>query len=328
MTPGWVSLALPLAQHVAAQLSGPEDVPPDLVTAVLECVSAPAPTTFHFAAQRRQIGKTTVMFTTQSAFHFRGIPRWDQGSVHIGFVLTNRVAARVDGQAVAPLCPGSAFVVTNWDAVEVDSLQPTRGLHIRLPKSRLLERGVHFRSRAFSAATSTSLVRPLRAFASALVDGTWDPSGIGAITAERSIEDLVAGLFLETQGYGLDGEELRLGLRCRALTHIAAAHRDPELTPRGIAAQLSVSLRHLQRAFEGTGASITSEISKSRAHTASLLLSASGPNALTTAEIARRSGFTSTFELRRAVKATYGVLPSEYRSLAHLAAASAADKPA
>lgn len=321
----WAPLTPPLVSHVVSQLGGAAGGSTHSLLTLLDGVTIPDPTAFHFAAQPRVVGTTSVYFITQSAFRLRVAADPDRASVHLCFMLTNHVTVGLGGRKPETFGPGSALVITNWDSLEVDGPQPTRGLHLRLPRARLAERGVHFRSPAFRATTSTSLGKPLRAFASALVDASWNPTGIGTLTAERTIEDLVVGMFLETQGYGLDGDELRLGLRCRAISHIAAAHRDPELTPKSVAAQVSVSLRHLQRAFEGSGASITSEISKQRAHTAALLLAASGSNSLTTAEIARRSGFASTFELRAAVKAHYGVLPSEYRSIAHLDPSPMAD---
>ncbi|WBM80315.1 helix-turn-helix domain-containing protein [Cryobacterium breve] len=74
-----------------------------------------------------------------------------------------------------------------------------------------------------------------------------------------------------------------------------------------------MSLRHLQRAFEGGGSTVAAEISRCRAESAAQLLLAPRTAGLTIADIATRSGYTSAFELRAGFRARYGVLPSQFR---------------
>jgi AraC-like DNA-binding protein len=100
----------------------------------------------------------------------------------------------------------------------------------------------------------------------------------------------------------------------RALADVARNSTLQALTPTRLAQRLGVSLRHLQRAFEGSGMTVAHAIAIARLRTACLLLSSPGAGAITLADVAHRAGFRSTFELRSAFRGEYGVLPSEYRA--------------
>ncbi|MEC5149748.1 helix-turn-helix domain-containing protein [Cryobacterium sp. GrIS_2_6] len=143
-----------------------------------------------------------------------------------------------------------------------------------------------------------SLAAPMLVLALAVVEAAWTPTTIGVSVTERTIEDLVVGLFLQGEGDAMDSAELRAGLRMRAVAHIAARHRNRDLSPAVVAAQLGASLRHLQRAFEDGGSTVASEISRCRAESAARLLLAPRTAGLTIADIATRSGHTSAFEVR------------------------------
>ena len=147
-----------------------------------------------------------------------------------------------------------------------------------------------------------------------MVDTAWHPGALSETIAERTLEDLIVGMFLETEGYPMDGEEFRSGLRGRAVNLVASAHREPELNPAAVARRLGVSLRNLQRAFEEGGTTLAEEIGKQRAQTAAVLLAGPGTRGLPIAEIAALAGFPSSFALRAGFRSRYGMLPSEYRA--------------
>jgi AraC-like DNA-binding protein len=103
-----------------------------------------------------------------------------------------------------------------------------------------------------------------------------------------------------------------------ALQYIRTHYSNPALTPCGVARQLGLSVRTLQRSFEGEQ-SLVQWIAHFRLERALMLLQDPQLTNLTLPEIASRAGFGSTAVLRRAVAAATGVLPSEYREQ-HLSA--------
>jgi AraC-like DNA-binding protein len=121
-------------------------------------------------------------------------------------------------------------------------------------------------------------------------------------------------MFLEHQTVPADHVGEREALVARATAEIARHHSSTALTPASLAGLLSVSLRHLQRAFGENGITIARSIMCARVRTAAMLLSSPDAPELTIAEVAYRSGFRSTFELRSAFRVEHGVLPSEFRS--------------
>jgi AraC-like DNA-binding protein len=310
----WVPISLSAMRHVIAQAVGPVPLPDTVVEKLTKSFLVPDSSVFHFSAKRRVIGDMTVTLTTQSGFRFSGSPSESMENIHIGFVLNGCANIGSGGRPTEAFHPVSTYAVASWESAEVESTTMTRGLDIQLPLSVLEERSVRLRGDR-SRIDSGSLATPLLMLARSTVDTAWAPSEVGTVVTQRVIEDLVVGMFLESEGYAMDSEDLRAGLRSRAISEIGAKHRNGELTPAVVATRLGVSLRHLQRAFEGSGTSLTRQISRSRAETAALLLSAPRQTELTISEIATRSGFASTFELRAAFRSRYGVLPSDYRVL-------------
>ncbi len=160
-----------------------------------------------------------------------------------------------------------------------------------------------------------SLRAPLRSFALSVSDPAWQPSAVAALVAERTIEDLVVGMFLEHQTVSADHADEREAPGHRARRPRSRGHHtSTALTPANLAVLLTVSLRHLQRAFGSSGITIAHSITSARVRTAAMLLSSPDAPELTIAEVAYRSGFRSTFELRSAFRGEHGVLPSEFRS--------------
>ncbi|MGO4692115.1 helix-turn-helix domain-containing protein [Glaciibacter sp. 2TAF33] len=301
-----------LAQLVGGAAAG--TFPDAQLASFARAIRIPESSTFHFSVQRREFGELGVMMTTQSAARVSGAELAQTESLCVGYMLSNSMRLGPRGAEGTAFGPGSAFAVTDWSAFEVSSAEPTRCLVIHLPRSRLHERGIRVAPHRYIISGSASLRAPLLSFALGTVHTGWTPSAIGLNVAERTIEDLIVGMFLESEGYAMDSEELRVGLRGRAITEIDSGHRDPDLNPTGVAARLGVSLRHLQRAFEDSGTSVTTELSRRRAASAALLLGAPGATELTIAEIASCAGFRSSFELRSAFKTNYRSLPSDYRA--------------
>lgn len=311
----WEPLAVATMRHVLDQAYGRIDLPDTALAQMAQHFLAPAESEFRFAAERRLLGETAFVTMTHSALRVVGPEAPDSRElVHIAFVLRGTVTITPKGGDVVPLGPGGSCVVSDWSAVHLECSDSVRGFHILLKSSRLADRGVHVRATRFTADVGRSLRAPLRGFALSVADASWNASTVGELVAERTIEDLVVGMFLEADGHSMDGEDLRAGLRGRALVEIAANHRDPRLTPAVVAARLSVSLRHLQRAFEHADQSVAHAIARRRAESAALMLVSPMASGHTMQQIAYDCGFSSAFELRAAFRDHYAMLPSEYRN--------------
>lgn len=315
-TASWSPVSLATMRHILHQQKGPRDLPDEVLAQAALGFLVPNPNAVHYATQRRVIGQTSLVLMTMSAMLVTGEGARTPGTMYITFVLSGNIVITPRNGPPHEMLPGSASAITDWRSFTTQSTDGTRCLQIMLPEDRLEARGVKVHAPRFKLEANRSLRTPLRGFALSLMDSSWIASSIGEQVAERTIEDLVVGMFLEADGYSLDSDDLRAGLRARAISEIASRHRTPELTPLSVAEALAVSLRHLQRAFEQSGSSVAGIISKSRAESAAMLLTAPGASSLTIDEVAKRSGFSSAFELRAAFRSTYGMLPSEYRNSA------------
>jgi AraC-like DNA-binding protein len=246
----------------------------------------------------------------------------DADMLHIGFLRDGRVSVGLGGRDPELSRPEPTDGDPAWFAAGLGMAEGARALDIRIPQHRLADRGVRLRAGRLTAGDPSALGAPLRAFALAFLDSAATPTPVGSRIAEQAIEDLVVGMFLEGDGYAMNADDLRAGLRTRAVAQISARHRDPDLNPARVAERVGVSLRHLQRAFEGSGTSLAQEICRSRAESAAVLLAAPGARGLTVAEIATRSGFASSYELRAAFRDRFALLPSQYRRDAEAEAAT------
>lgn len=313
-SPQWEPVPVRTVRHVFEQVSGQQPITNDMLERASQQFLAPSPGTLHFATQRRQLGSLLLILMTMSAMRVRvGESIESEGQVHVSFILGGAVTLTPQDGAPTRLGPGGACAVNDWRQFEAESIDGTRSLHLVIPHSVLASRGVHVTPSRFRLDGSRSLRSPLRGFALSIADASWHASTVGALVAERTVEDLVVGMFLEADGYAMDSEDLRAGLRARAFSEISASHRNVELNPTSVAQRLSVSLRHLQRAFESSGESIAQAIARRRTESAALLLSAPGAAGLTIDEVARNAGFSSAFELRAAFRSRYAMLPSQFR---------------
>jgi AraC-like DNA-binding protein len=311
----WEPLAVTTMRHVLDQVYGRVDLPDSALARIAQNFLVPAESELRFAAERRLLGETALITVTHSAMRVAGPNAPDSRElVHIAFVLRGTVTVTPRSGDVLVLGRGGSCVVGDWSAVDLECSDSVRGFHILLRSSRLADRGVQVRSSRFTVDSGRSLRAPLRGFALSVADASWNASTVGELVAERTIEDLVVGMFLEADGRSMDGEDLRAGLRGRALVEIAANHRDPRLTPAVVAARLSVSLRHLQRAFENADQSVAHAIARRRAESAALMLVSPMASGHTMQQIAHDCGFSSAFELRAAFREHYAMLPSEYRN--------------
>lgn len=311
---GWRSLPINDVRRALDDIKGARPIPDDILHAVSRAFQVRESAPVRLEIDRRRLGAFVIASIAMSEMRVRELPFSRAHTVHVAFVIEGAVTMTArDGGAVV-LGPGDVSLISNWSLFDVGCRAGTQVLHILVPEAFLRERGVRVRPARFRLEGPRSLAGPLLAFARSVVDQAWTPTPAAARVAERALEELLVGFLLESEDAHLDRQDLRAQLRRRALDEVAARHHDPSLTPAALATVLGVSLRHLQRGFEGTGLTIAQHITRHRLRSAELLLGSPGADALTVAEVARSAGFASPFELRSAFRAAFGMLPSEYRT--------------
>jgi len=311
---GWRPLSETDVRRAIDDVKGSRPLARELIETVAQSFHVRGDGPVRFQVHRRQLGALAVAVIAMSEMRILQLPFSRANTVHLGFVLEGSVTITPRAGAPAVIVPGEVTMITNWTAFDVACSTNTTVLHVLVPEARLRERGVRVRHARFRLEGPRTLAPPLLAFAHTVSEPEWRPTPTANKIAERVLEDLCVGLLIEWEDHDLDREDLRSQLRRRAIEEIASRHRDSTLTPTSLSRILSVSLRHLQRGFEGSGTTVTEQIGRHRTESAALLLSAPGGSALTVSEIARATGFGSTYELRSAFRQRFGLSPSDYRA--------------
>ncbi|MBG6226079.1 AraC-like DNA-binding protein [Arthrobacter sp. CAN_A2] len=265
-----------------------------------------------FGGRARRVGDMIVATTTQSALRLSVAGPDLQGMTYLGFLVRGRAEALVPDAAPLGIRQGEAIILAEPLDVVVESRAPARWVHVLVGTRRLRERGVPVTA-GLCGKRGGALAGPVAAFASALTDEPEESGPVSDIVAARVLENLVVAVYGDAHGEADPRLEQRRRVRRAAIDLIDERFSDALLTPAAIADGVGVSLRHLQRCFEGSGTTIATEISNRRTENASMLLAAPASRELTVNEVARRSGFSSAFELRSRVRARFGVPPSELR---------------
>jgi AraC family transcriptional activator of tynA and feaB len=106
---------------------------------------------------------------------------------------------------------------------------------------------------------------------------------------------------------------LRAALFDRACRIIAHKAHDPDLYPAGVARQLGISIRMLQRIFHENGETVAHRIVRSRVDKGSIMLGDERMRPCTITEIAFACGFRDLTTFERAFSAVKGMTPSSWR---------------
>lgn len=138
---------------------------------------------------------------------------------------------------------------------------------------------------------------------------------VAAYFMEKLVHEMVGGILLENRGARFTAMP-RKGFFEQAMDYIAAAAGDGSLTPATLASELSLSLRQLQREFKRNNVSIAAVILQHRIDLAVRLLKNPKLDVLPLEQVAEHSGFSSTVQLRRALREAQFCSPSEIRALA------------
>ncbi|MDQ0734891.1 helix-turn-helix domain-containing protein [Arthrobacter agilis] len=237
-----------------------------------------------------------------------------EGTAQAVIILSGSVALRGRRGPMVPVDRGAVAAAAG--ALTLDGGGPAAMLRLTLPLNVLSRRGVRLPGGVARSCADGALLAPLREFAYALHRAPPLAPLDAARAAERSLVELLVGTLLEADPPSMDSAALRGILRTRAAAIVQRRFTDPALRPRLVALELNVSLRHLQRSFEGSGTTIALEIRRARSdYAAALIDTLTGPDR-SDRRIAARAGFTSAGQLRAAFDDRFGMPTSSYRMLA------------
>ena len=210
------------------------------------------------------------------------------------------------------LGPNDAFLVSHDVPLRTSPRARLRLLSIVMPAEVLTGFPVPRPGEVRPVAHSSSLLDPAVAFAErAAIADTEPVSGFGNYYFERLLQEMVLGVVVEgtrTAPTGLPPDHFR-----DAQSVIAAQRSDPLLSSRGLAEQLSLSTRQLQRAFQSRGTTVEREIRKARVEHAIGLLADPAYDRLSIEDVGRYSGFSGGSSLARAMAQTGSRSPAGVR---------------
>lgn len=284
----------------------------DIVERVIRGSWIPEQGEYRFDLRTRLCSFGLVMESEHTAFRLRGLTRPMTELIDIGFVLEGEVEMTTGGKTHV-FAAGSIYVIPSWNPPEVLVRTGVKHLLVRISRERLRDRGVRSVEKFARFDPDSALAPLLRVVA---LEYLRLPPTLGKFaqsSADRVLEDLIVGMLLETGGFRYDPADINAGIRARALSIIAAEHRDPELDPGGVAERMRMSLRQLQRVFQDEKPGLSERIGQARVRSAAEMLSAPGAADLSVNEIARRVGFGTGFRLRAALRREFNSTPSEYR---------------
>lgn len=162
---------------------------------------------------------------------------------------------------------------------------------------------------------ASALLAPAVAFAEqAAVTDSHPVSGFGNYYFERLLQEMVLGVAVEgtrAPRVGMTADVYR-----DAMSTIIAQRSDPHLRPRGIADQLKISLRQLQRAFRARDMTVERAIRRARVEHALELLVDRTYDGLSIAQVGQYSGFSGGSSLARAMSQEGKESPSAIRRAA------------
>ncbi|UFS59569.1 AraC family transcriptional regulator [Subtercola endophyticus] len=273
--------------------------------------TSPNPEAFHSVGSRWTFGDGLAVSTTlQSPFvvNVGDEAEADAEGIYVVFVRSGAWRLTENGQTFG-FRAGEAGFISPTRPVLGQNLSVSTLTTISLPRETISQIGADVPS-GVGGFRLSGLRDPSLSFILGVTAAAGE-TPIPAAPAAALIGQLITGLFLEHQGYRMDSGSVTSGLWARGQALIAAQSGDSDLTPTAIAAQLNVSVRHLQRAYAATGQTLAEAIRARRLDRAVVEITGTHRSF---SEIAGRTGFATVAELRRALVAVHSVTARDLRS--------------
>lgn len=244
------------------------------------------------------------------------IARDDPGHIKLGLQLQGRSVIGQDGRE-AILLPGDFAVYDTTRPYALDFDGPFRMLVVMFPLETLrIDRArlraltaSRFSGREGVGAIASSM---LRAYDTTLDDGTLQ----NRMPLSDAVLDMLTAALGERLELDVDGGDDvgRRALLTRIELYIAEHLGDAELSVAQIAVAHHISVRYLQKLFEGKHDTVSGWIRHRRLDATRRDLSNPSQSGQQISSIGARWGFTDATAFARAFRTRFGVTPSEYRA--------------
>lgn len=208
---------------------------------------------------------------------------------------------------------GSAAVIPGGTRLNLYAPHAVEVITVSLAASNLSDLLPDQRVSMMSLSASSALLAPTQAFIEAFISAQDPPTSLARYAGERVTHELLSAIVLDTEGFSGPINGANEQVRERVVALIAEAKNDPTLSVDRLAAEVAVSVRHLQRIFRESGTTVTKEIRRQRTWAAHALLTQSKYDVLSIEQIAQRSGFTDAKDLRRALAQFFDLTPRQVR---------------
>lgn len=235
-------------------------------------------------------------------------------TVRVHFVQSGALVHRSDDAASGgthTYRAGSAFTTVDPYRAEMLAIDACALVTVSVPLALLRDVGVRA-DRPHRIPAETPLLPPVAAFVSHAVRGDDELSSFNHYYFERLLQEMIVGVIVDSSRVALvarSPETFTL-----ALSLIAAQSSDPDLSASGIAREVSLSLRQLERIFRERETTIGREIRRARIAQARTLLTDASYATLTVDQIARFAGFSNGSSLSRAMTGEGHPSPARVRA--------------
>jgi AraC-like DNA-binding protein len=259
-----------------------------------------------------------VILTRLEANRHRVLRTQDMARAHDGGYL--KIVAPLRGRAgvqqfghQAWVGPDAWTIYDTSSGYTVENPERVEHLIIMLPKTRLMERGLHLKA---LMARSVGQGGGISRVALATMRSTYQELPHMSADAARGAGELIAHLvrlsLLERAGQPT-AQTQREALKDRIRSYIALHLRDPDLSVQRMAQALNCSKRHLHNAFSGDEDTLASHILRLRLDACARELRQYPTRPIT--DLALSWGFSNLSHFSRVFRQHTGCSPSDYRTV-------------
>lgn len=244
--------------------------------------------------ERPSAGSVRVHFIASGEARYRLVDRPRQQDAEDAVLRTGEAVIATDPTAIELTAPGECEVTTI--TVANDTLM---GLGLEPPSIRRVD-------------DSSPLLAPVAVFAAeAARVGDAAVTGFSRYYFERLLQEMVLSLLVDTsRAQHMPRQTDTFAL---AMAIIGAQYADPAFSAVGLARELRMSVRQVERAFRARSTTITGELRSARLEQAESLLRDETYRGLTVDEVGRYVGFSGGSSLARAMTRAGRPAPADIR---------------
>jgi AraC-like DNA-binding protein len=247
----------------------------------------------------------------------QNIARFDQEYFTFGRPVSGPLNFEQDGRQFT-VEPGCLVLLNQTSAYRATADEGYHAYSISIPKKMLLQRTPNIASfYKIEVNEKSPRGQLLACFTQYMTSGMTDWSERETISLREQMLDLIVLLMINDSGGYSSAHEtsVKTAHRERAISFIKHNLRDPQLSPRSIAAACGISVSYLHRIFQLAEMPLENFIYALRLESAKRWLSDASCRDQSVQQIAYKAGFSHASHFSRLFKQTYGISPSSFRHM-------------